>query len=69
MITMLINRMLLTSGAIEVYPGDPAGRETPFRASSDRWPEMMDIVAEEQWSPNSFELDTKKSVDSIHRIR
>jgi hypothetical protein len=32
MITVLINRMLITSGIVEVHPGpDPAGRETPFK--------------------------------------
>ncbi|KAF8585802.1 hypothetical protein K439DRAFT_1615684 [Ramaria rubella] len=32
MITVLINRLLVTSGTVEVYPGpDPSGRETPFR--------------------------------------
>ncbi|KIJ50711.1 hypothetical protein M422DRAFT_777044 [Sphaerobolus stellatus SS14] len=42
MITMLVNRMLITSGTIELYPGDPTSYETPFRRSNTLQRSILD---------------------------
>ncbi|KIJ50716.1 hypothetical protein M422DRAFT_27271 [Sphaerobolus stellatus SS14] len=68
MITMLVNRMLITSGTIELYPGDSTSYETPFRRSNTLQRSILDssrtvpdsaishITRGSEWS---MEMETK----------